>query len=61
MSDPTHDNGAYDNPPDPVVEEVAKYLHASFSDTPYEDWSMWINAHNIVTLVRKLDREANAR
>lgn len=41
---------------DPVVEEVAKYLHSMLHTSPYERWSCWINAEDVVNIVRKADR-----
>ena len=38
---------------DPVVEAVAKYLHEMFHTSPYERWSCWINAEDVVNIVRQ--------
>lgn len=46
---------------DPVVEAVAKYLHEMFHTSPYERWSCWINAEDVVNIVRQTTPTASRR
>lgn len=39
------------------VEQVAKALHAAFIGTPYERWSCWLDARDIITLVQRITEE----
>lgn len=48
----------YPAAPDPVVDRVAEFLQATYPDADDSEWTRWIKAHNLTTLVRKLDRDA---
>jgi len=55
-----HDNADYDKAVDPVVEAVARRLHDKFIGPPYVRWSCWLDAEEIIALVRDLEGAQDA-